>query len=121
MLTSPSDKCYFLLSASPELPILYYVDRLREGRSYTTRFVRAAQNGKIVFMMMCSFHRPEPAHPFHQWPMPLDVPQPEDMEQDIDHYRATLALGPDKLDDKMRAITEEALKVKINYLGPCNQ
>jgi len=78
--------CYFLLSASPALPILYYVERLREGRSYTTRSVKAAQNGRIVFIMMCSFHRPELQHPSHQWPMPLDVPSPDDVESDVSFY-----------------------------------
>jgi len=38
-----SFQCYFLLSASPAVPILYYVERLREGRTYTTRSVKAKQ------------------------------------------------------------------------------
>ncbi|KLO17027.1 Thioesterase/thiol ester dehydrase-isomerase [Schizopora paradoxa] len=75
--------CYFLLSASPSLPILYYVERLRTGKSYTTRFVRAAQKGKVIFIMICSFHRPEPEHPFHHWPMPKDVPPAEKLELDV--------------------------------------
>lgn len=83
-------QCYFLLSASPEHPILYYVDRLRDGRSYATRFVRAVQRGKIIFILMCSFHKPEPEHPIAQWQMPADAPMPEELELDIDFYRRRL-------------------------------
>ncbi|KAG0703122.1 hypothetical protein DFH29DRAFT_803988 [Suillus ampliporus] len=71
--------CYFLLSASPAIPIIYFVERLREGRSYTTRSVKALQNGKIIFQLMCSFHKPEPWQPTHQWPMPK-VPPIEECE-----------------------------------------
>ncbi|TFK57475.1 Thioesterase/thiol ester dehydrase-isomerase [Heliocybe sulcata] len=75
--------CYFLTSASPAVPILYYVERLREGRSYSTRSVKAAQNGKIVFIMLCSFQKPELWQPEHQWPMP-EVPAPEECELEED-------------------------------------
>ncbi|KDQ54755.1 hypothetical protein JAAARDRAFT_347616 [Jaapia argillacea MUCL 33604] len=69
--------CYFLLSASPAIPILYHVEKLREGRSYTTRSVKAVQNGRVVFILLCSFQRPEPWQPSHQWPMPANVTPPE--------------------------------------------
>lgn len=68
--------CYFLLSASPSVPILYYVERLREGRSYTTRSVKAVQNGALVFNMTCSFQRPEPEQPIFHRTMPSGVPSP---------------------------------------------
>lgn len=73
--------CYFLLSASPAIPIIYFVERLREGRSYTTRSVKAVQNGKVIFHLMCSYHKPEPWQPTHQWPMP-EVPPLEECELD---------------------------------------
>lgn len=72
-------QCYFLLSAAPK-PILYHVDRVRDGRSYSTRAVRAQQNGKVVFIMLCSFQRPEPWQVRVQQPPPPDVPSPEDCE-----------------------------------------
>ncbi|KAG1866314.1 hypothetical protein C8R48DRAFT_600630 [Suillus tomentosus] len=71
--------CYFLLSASPAIPIIYFVERLREGRSYTTRSVKAVQNGKVIFQLMCSYHKPEPWQPTYQWPMP-EVPPLEECE-----------------------------------------
>ncbi|OBZ78951.1 DNA repair protein rad14 [Grifola frondosa] len=77
--------CYFLLGASASIPILYNVDRVRDGRSYVTRAVRAVQRGRTVFIMLCSFQRPEPLQPSFQWPMPLHVPDPETCE-DIEAY-----------------------------------
>ncbi|KAF7319994.1 Acyl-coenzyme A thioesterase 8 [Mycena kentingensis (nom. inval.)] len=69
--------CYFLLSASATTPIVYFVERLRDGRSYSTRAVKALQNGRVCFTMLCSFHKPEPWQPTGQWSMPPDVPAPE--------------------------------------------
>ncbi|KAJ7225829.1 thioesterase-like superfamily-domain-containing protein [Mycena pura] len=78
--------CYFLLSASASTPIVYFVERLRDGRSYLTRAVKALQNGRAVFMMMCSFHKPEPWQPTGQWRMPLGVPPPEACPLEEDRY-----------------------------------
>ncbi|KAJ7190960.1 hypothetical protein C8J57DRAFT_1489795 [Mycena rebaudengoi] len=56
-----------------------FVERLRDGRSYLTRAVRARQHGQIVFMMMCSFQKEEPWQPTQQWRMPL-VPPPNECQ-----------------------------------------
>ncbi|KAF5377598.1 hypothetical protein D9615_005160 [Tricholomella constricta] len=82
--------CYFLLSASPSTPIIYHVDRVRQGRSYTTLFVKAVQNGRTIFVLMCSFQKPEPWQPSHQWPMPK-VPSPENCELEETRYNNLLA------------------------------
>jgi acyl-CoA thioesterase-2 len=66
---------YFLRPGDPAVPILYEVDRIRDGRSFTTRRVVAIQHGKAIFNLSASFHRPEPGLDF-QLPMP-DVPGPE--------------------------------------------
>jgi acyl-CoA thioesterase II len=68
---------YFMLGGNPTLPILYQVDRIRDGRSFTTRRVRAIQNGEEIFAMMASFHSNEPGL-HHEMPMP-DVPAPGDL------------------------------------------
>jgi acyl-CoA thioesterase 8 len=73
-------KCYFLLSASPLVPILYHVERVRKGRSYSSCAVKAVQKGKIVFVLLCSFQVPEPWHPAHQWDIPTGIPNPDDCE-----------------------------------------
>jgi len=78
--------CYFLLSASSAIPIIYQVDRVRSGRSYSSMAVKAIQNGRNIFIMMCSFQKPEPWQPQSQWPMP-DVPRPEDCRWEEDVIR----------------------------------
>ena len=47
--------CYFILAGNPDVPILYYVERVREGRSFLTRTVQGRQNGKCIFTTTISF------------------------------------------------------------------
>ena len=47
---------YFLLGGDPKVPIIYEVDRIRDGRSFTTRRVIAIQHGQPIFSMSVSFH-----------------------------------------------------------------
>jgi acyl-CoA thioesterase-2 len=68
---------YFMLPGDPKVPIVYEVDRLRDGRSFTTRGVRAIQHGQAIFSMLVSFHREEPGLS-HQAEMPK-VPTPEEL------------------------------------------
>jgi len=69
---------YFLRPGDCTVPILYEVDRIRDGRSFTTRRVVAIQRGEAIFNMSCSFHVDEPGWE-HQFAMP-DVPDPETLE-----------------------------------------
>lgn len=66
---------YFLLAGDPEREIVYDVERIRDGGSFTTRRVRAVQHGRAIFSMSASFHKLEAGFE-HQSPMP-DVPPPE--------------------------------------------
>jgi len=68
---------YFLRPGDPLIPILYEVERSRDGRSFTTRRVVAIQHGKQIFHMETSFQREEPGLE-HQAAMP-DAPEPEDL------------------------------------------
>jgi acyl-CoA thioesterase-2 len=68
--------CYFILPGDPQIPIIYEVERLRDGKSYSTRRVTAIQHGQAIFSMMVSFHAEEPDSFNHQDAMP-DVPPPE--------------------------------------------
>jgi acyl-CoA thioesterase-2 len=67
---------YFLRPGDPTVPILYQADRIRDGRSFTTRRVVAIQHGEAIFNLQASFHRSEPGME-HQAPMPSAVPEPE--------------------------------------------
>src|ERR1700728_2351459 len=68
---------YFLLGGDPKVPIIYEVDRIRDGRSFTTRRVVAIQHGHAIFSMSVSFHVAEEGLS-HQIKMP-DVPRPEQL------------------------------------------
>ena len=66
---------YFLRPGDPNVPILYEVDRIRDGKSFTTRRVVGIQHGRAIFNLQASFHVAETG-PDHQLTMPA-VPDPE--------------------------------------------
>lgn len=68
---------YFLRPGDPAVPVLYSVDRIRDGRSFVTRRVVASQRGRAIFNLACSFHKEEKGYE-HQSPMP-GAPEPEDL------------------------------------------
>ncbi len=70
---------YFLRAGDIEAPIVYDVDRSRDGNSFSVRRVVAIQHGKPIFNLAASFHIDEPGLG-HQTAMP-EVPAPEDLEE----------------------------------------
>jgi acyl-CoA thioesterase-2 len=70
---------YFLRPGDPKVPILYEVDRQRDGRSFTTRRVVAIQHGRPIFNLSASFHIHEEGFT-HQFEMPADVAPPDELE-----------------------------------------
>ncbi len=68
---------YFLRAGDPKVPILYEVDRARDGASFTSRRVVAVQHGKQIFNMSASFQVPEKGLE-HQFDMPK-VPDPDSL------------------------------------------
>jgi acyl-CoA thioesterase-2 len=79
---------YFLRPGDPKIPILYEVERIRDGKSFTTRRVKAIQHGHAIFSLSASFQLPEQGFE-HQSALP-DVPPPEDL-QDEQSYRESIA------------------------------
>lgn len=72
--------CYFVLAGNSEIPIIYHVEHVREGKSFATRTVQARQRGKPIFTVTLSFMREGSAGAktvFHQTPLP-QVPPPDD-------------------------------------------
>ncbi|KAE9546180.1 hypothetical protein FO519_010608, partial [Halicephalobus sp. NKZ332] len=61
---------FFIFNASPLKPVVYKIQRIRDGRSFATRFVTAHQEDKIVFSIQISFHVKEEPAIFHQYTMP---------------------------------------------------
>ncbi len=84
---------YFMLPGDPKVPIIYEVDRLRDGKSFTTRGVRAIQHGQAIFSMLVSFHRDEPGFS-HQAEMPK-VPSPEALPSDEEIRKKILPSMPE--------------------------
>jgi acyl-CoA thioesterase-2 len=84
---------YFLLPGDPKVPIIYDVERVRDGRSFVTRRVRAIQHGQPIFIMSVSFHRQEPGL-MHQAKMP-EVPTPEELPTEAEIKERVLPLMPD--------------------------
>ena len=84
---------YFLLAGDPKVPIIYEVDRIRDGKSFTTRRVIAIQHGQAIFSMAVSFHRDEPGLA-HQAVMP-QVPKPEELPSEADIRKHVLPLMPE--------------------------
>jgi acyl-CoA thioesterase II len=89
--TVPADRpvhslhAYFIRPGDPTVPLVYVVDPVRDGRSFTTRRVTAIQHGKTIFTLSASFHHPEPGFE-HADAMP-EVPGPEDVEPTADRLR----------------------------------
>jgi acyl-CoA thioesterase-2 len=84
---------YFLLPGDPKVPIIYEVDRIRDGKSFTTRTVKAIQHGEAIFSMSASYHREEPGFS-HQAEMPK-VPSPEELPSEQDMKNQVLPTMPD--------------------------
>ncbi|HEY9241559.1 MAG TPA: acyl-CoA thioesterase II [Streptosporangiaceae bacterium] len=88
--TVPADRpvhslhAYFIRPGDPAVPIVYLVDRVRDGRSFTTRRVSAIQHGKTIFTLSASFHHDEPGLS-HGSPMPA-VPPAESLTPARDEF-----------------------------------
>ena len=80
--TVPEDRsvhslhAYFIRPGDPRIPIVYETERVRDGRSFTTRRVLGIQRGEAIFSLSASFQLPEEGLE-HTLPAPLDVPAPE--------------------------------------------
>ncbi|QMU71853.1 acyl-CoA thioesterase II [Streptacidiphilus sp. P02-A3a] len=84
---------YFLRPGLPGVPIVYQVDRLRDGRSFTTRRVLGVQQGRTIFALTADFHLPEPSPFEHQTAMP-SVPGPEELPSALDEVGTVLGEMP---------------------------
>jgi acyl-CoA thioesterase-2 len=111
--TVPDDRpvhslhAYFIRPGDPSIPIIYTVDRVRDGRSFTTRRVSAIQHGKIIFTLSASFQRTE-AGPQHAVPMP-QVPPPEDVPPTVPRLEKVFGPLPAFIRDR---------PIDIRFVGP---
>ncbi len=101
--TVPQDRpvhslhAYFIRPGDPAVPLVYMVDRVRDGRSFTTRRVSAIQHGRPIFTLSASFHRAEPG-PSHADPMP-QVPPPDGIPRTADRLEKLAGKLPRSVHD----------------------
>ncbi|MFB0963769.1 MAG: acyl-CoA thioesterase II, partial [Pseudomonas sp.] len=103
---------YFLRAGDAKKPVIYQVERVRDGGSFSTRRVTAIQNGQTIFTCSASFHQQEEGFR-HQTEMP-DVPQPEDLipEEELSP-RLAKALSQEKREKMLRAKAIETRPVQV--------
>lgn len=103
---------YFILPGDVSHPIVYFVDRLRDGRSFTTRRVTGIQHGEAIFSMTASFHREEPGEE-HQAPMP-DAPGPESLTSELTLIRQVA----DRIPPRLRGILTAERAIDVRPVDP---
>lgn len=113
--TTPPDRpihschAYFLRPGNARQPVLYLVDRVRDGGTFTTRYIRAIQDDVTIFEMSASLQTPEPGYD-HQDPMPEGIPGPEELQ--------TLLQGDGNRYDRMAARLTEPVPLEILPVPP---
>lgn len=103
---------YFILPGDLEIPIVYFVDRLRDGRSFTTRRVTAIQHGRAIFNLSASF-QVEEAGPEHQLEPP-QAPPPEELESELERIRAVA----DQIPSDVRGVLTQDRPVDFRVVDP---
>jgi len=107
---------YFLRPGDMATPIVYEVDRVRDGNSFTTRRVQAIQFGKPILSMMVSFQREESGLE-HQFTMP-EVPPPESLASEQELHERWLA--ETKVPDRVREALKRELAIEFRRVDPWN-
>jgi acyl-CoA thioesterase-2 len=116
--TAPVDRhihslhAYFLRSGKVDRPIVYTVDPIRDGRSFTTRRVVASQDGKAIFNLSASFQIQEPGLD-HQVSKPRS-PDPETLASEHELAQA----APERLPPSLRSVATRRQPIEIRPVAP---
>ena len=109
---------YFLRPGDPRHKIIYEVDPIRDGRSFTTRRVVAKQNGRAIFNTSISFHIDEPGFA-HQFDMP-EAPDPESLESDREYWARMAKEHPGRFDPLQSWSIDRRYVDRRDYIHPEN-
>jgi acyl-CoA thioesterase-2 len=119
--TVPTDRLvhsfhsYFLRPGDSAKPIVYDVEVLRDGNSFSARRVAAIQNGKPIFYLTASFQAPEPGYE-HQMPMPA-APAPESLKSETDIARSLAHMLPPAVQEKF--LSDKPLEIRpVEFHNP---
>ena len=104
---------YFIRPGDVTIPVLYEVDRSRDGGTFTTRRVTAIQNGKQIFNLAASFQVAEEGLE-HQSPMP-EHPDPEAVKTEMEQM---LAKYGERLPDRMREQMNRPRPIDLRWPDP---
>lgn len=115
--TPHSLHAYFLRPGDMTLPIVYEVDRVRDGRSFTTRRIQAIQHGQPILSMMASFQIPEPGLD-HQAQMPQVTP-PEQLTELLELRSGWIAKHPE-IPERFRKAFLRELAIEFKPVEPWN-
>lgn len=102
---------YFLQAGDPKVPIIYEVERIRDGKSFTTRRVVAIQHGRAIFFLSASFQKHEEGLT-HQIEMP-NVPGPDELPSEADLKKQFLDILPPNI----RAYWERERPIEMRFVG----
>jgi acyl-CoA thioesterase-2 len=92
---------YFLLPGDAENPVVYTVENLRDGRSFSSRRVKAIQHGRIIFSMVASFQMPEEGFTHQHVVMP-NVPHPSNLPTQMDSLQLNFDKLPQTVQEKIK-------------------
>ncbi|KAI5070384.1 hypothetical protein GOP47_0014727 [Adiantum capillus-veneris] len=108
---------YFLRTGDTNEPLIYQVQRLRDGHSFATRRIAAIQKGHTIFLMMASFQRVEEGFT-HQEPMP-SAPNPEEL-MNAEELQERCRTDPRlPVDFRIRLLKRKVVLAHID-VRPCN-
>lgn len=107
---------YFIRPGNPKKQIVFEVDPVRDGRSFSTRRVVAKQDAKPIFSTSVSYQLQEEGLS-HQSAMP-DVVRPEEVETDFEYWSQMAERFPDRFDPPLAAAIERRLIDRRDYLDP---
>lgn len=112
---------YFLLVGDFDIPIIYQVDRLRDGKSFATRRVDAIQKGNIIFTLLASFQKEEQGFDHQEATMP-SVPDPETLPnmEELRERRLTDPLLPRTYRNKVATSNFVPWPIEIRFCEPSN-
>ncbi|MDX1370036.1 acyl-CoA thioesterase II [Pseudomonas sp.] len=106
---------YFLRPGDASLPVVYQVERIRDGGSFSTRRVVAVQKGKPIFFCSASFQYDEEGF-LHQIAMP-DVPGPEELKSETELARMVEAMIPERM--RERATSDKPIEIRpVTLINP---
>lgn len=109
---------YFMRPGDATLPVIYQVERQRDGGSFNSRRVTAIQNGSPIFTCSASFHLKEDGF-HHQLSMPEGIPGPEGLMNETEQSRQFVHLLPEHMRDSYLA--ERAIEIRhVNRVDPMN-